>query len=64
MGSVLIEAEAKKFAEDYAALFAVVDSSSSETIAQVAEAISKCYKPGVTFFTNGQIERYQVRETP
>lgn len=53
-----IQAEAEAFATLYAALFSSPACSSPEHVAEVATRIGQHYRPGVTFFTNGQISRF------
>jgi hypothetical protein len=53
--------EAEGFANDYAAHFSSPKCSSPKEIPEIAEQISKFYRPGMTFFTNGHITRFEVR---
>ncbi|KAK4548670.1 hypothetical protein LTR36_009581 [Oleoguttula mirabilis] len=56
-----VKAEAEAFAKVYAALFSSPACSSAEHVAEVASSIGKHYRPGITFFTNGGISRFDVR---
>ena len=56
----VIEDSARSFAQAYADLFAKPECSTSGAIAGVAAEIGTYYRPGVTFFTNGKITRFEV----
>ena len=58
-----IQAEAETFAKSYATLFSSPACSSSEDVAHIANEVGKRYRPGITFFTNGQITRFEVSPT-
>ncbi|TKA64491.1 hypothetical protein B0A55_10727 [Friedmanniomyces simplex] len=55
-----IQAKAEAFATSYAALFSSPACSSPDGVAQIANEVGKRYRPGITFFTNGQITRFEV----
>jgi hypothetical protein len=63
MAAENLEAEVKSFIDSYSALFSSPGTSSTAHVAQVAEDVSKHYRAGVTFFTNGQISRFEVRRS-
>ncbi|KAK0361640.1 hypothetical protein LTR91_018987 [Friedmanniomyces endolithicus] len=57
-----IQAEAETFAKSYVTLFSSPACSSSEDVAHIANEVGKRYRPGITFFTNGQITRFESQE--
>ncbi|KAK1815798.1 hypothetical protein LTR12_009782 [Friedmanniomyces endolithicus] len=57
-----IQAEAETFAKSYATLFSSPACSSLEDVAHIANKVGKRYRPGMTFFTNGQITRFESQK--
>lgn len=58
MASSPFEDEVRAFVKSYAALFASPDASSAMNVKALASTIGKQYRPGVTFFTEGEISRF------
>ncbi|TKX26897.1 hypothetical protein C1H76_0834 [Elsinoe australis] len=56
-GDICSAAEA--FATRYVSLWSSQDSSSLTKIAGVAQQVASRYRPGFTFFTNGQVARFE-----
>ncbi|CAJ2503253.1 Uu.00g106470.m01.CDS01 [Anthostomella pinea] len=54
-----IQSEADAFIKRYAALFSSPCCSSPDEAGQLADEVGKHYRPGVTFFTNGEISRFE-----
>ena len=55
-----VEELAHDFALSYSKHFSSPKASSSEEVGELAKAIGQLYRPGVTFFTNGKISRFEV----
>lgn len=55
------EEEITAFIHEYASLFASSAASSSSHVAELCQRIGKCYRPGLTMFTSGKVERFEVR---
>ncbi|KAK3111422.1 hypothetical protein LTR53_013357 [Teratosphaeriaceae sp. CCFEE 6253] len=53
--------QAKSFIADYSALFSSPACSSPHGCAGIADQVGKRYRPGVTFFTNGTISRFETQ---
>lgn len=58
-----LETRARAFAHAYAALFSSPDASDPDHVVSLAERISTFYRPGLTIFTEGKIERFEVTAT-
>ncbi len=55
--------EAEAFAQQYAKLFSSSHASSSEHVGDLVKEIGRYYRPGLTMFTNGRIQNFEVRGT-
>jgi hypothetical protein len=55
-----LEKEARTFIKHYSALFSSPDACSAERVGALAAEIGKCYRPGLTMFTNGKVDRFEV----
>jgi hypothetical protein len=56
-----LEKQITEFINHYASLFSSPDASSADRVANLCEQIGKCYRPGMTMFTNGEVARFEVR---
>lgn len=55
-----IDVKASVFARKYAALFSSPDACNPDKVAGLAKEVSKHYRPRMTMFTNGKVERFEV----
>nr|POE88059.1 hypothetical protein CFP56_11288 [Quercus suber] len=54
--------EVESFATEYAGIWSTAKASKSDGAPEVAKTAADHYRPGFTFFTNGQIERFESRD--
>lgn len=58
-----LEKEITDFIHEYASLFASPAACSSDEVSELCQRIGKCYRPGMTMFTNGKVARFEVNLT-